>query len=333
MMKMKSILPERIPAAIPAVVRCPAMISNIKKFIPKRWAFVAVLFLAGSTMWTATARADILELRTGEIVQGKFLGGSPMNIRFQVDGQEKVFATRDVLNIGFSDASQASNSSAAPPPPSAPPAPTPDSNADPSQNPAPDSASAPPPAADTNAAQNDAPAPPITIPSGTSVLVRMIDSVDSSANRVGDTFHASLENALVVGDTVVAPKGADAYGKLTRAKEAGKISGSPELTLELTGIRINGSVVPLDSTDYNVAGKGRGSQSAKRIGGGAVVGAVIGGIIGGPPGAAIGASIGAGGGTAVQVLTHGDRVRVPSETVLEFTLEQDVPGRAGPPNQ
>jgi hypothetical protein len=161
----------------------------------------------------------------------------------------------------------------------------------------------------------------------------MIDSVDSSTNRIGDTFHASLENALVVGDTVLAPKGADAYGKLTQAKEAGKISGSPELTLELTGIRINGSVVPLDSTDYNVAGKSRGAQSAKRIGGGAVVGAVIGGIIGGPPGAAIGATIGAGGGTAAQVLTHGDRVRVPSETVLEFTLEQDVPGSAGPPSQ
>jgi hypothetical protein len=321
-------------------MRCPAMISDVRKSIPGRWIVVVALILAASTMWTAVARADILELRTGEIVQGKFLGGSPMNIRFQVNGQEKVFSTKDVLNIGFSDTGEASNSAAAPPP-STPPAPTPDSNTDSSQAPVPDSAPdsapgsapVPPPAADTNTAQNAAPAPPITIPSGTSVLVRMIDSVDSSTNRIGDTFHASLENALVVGDTVLAPKGADAYGKLTQAKEAGKISGSPELTLELTGIRINGSVVPLDSTDYNVAGKSRGAQSAKRIGGGAVVGAVIGGIIGGPPGAAIGASIGAGGGTAVQVLTHGDRVRVPSETVLEFTLEQDVPGSAGPPSQ
>jgi len=152
----------------------------------------------------------------------------------------------------------------------------------------------------------------------------MIDSVDSSKNQIGDSFRASLKAALVVGNTVIAPKGAEAYGKLTQAKEAGKLSGTPELTLELTGIRMNGNVVALDSTDYNVAGKSRGKQSAQRIGGGAIVGAVLGGIIGGPGGAAIGASLGAGGGTAVQVTTHGDRVRVPSETLLEFRLQQDV---------
>lgn len=152
----------------------------------------------------------------------------------------------------------------------------------------------------------------------------MIDSVDSSVNQVGDTFKASLESPLVVGDTVVAPKGADAYGKLTQAKQAGKISAGAELTLELTGIRIGGNIVPLNSTDYDVAGKGRGSQSAQRIGGGAVIGTIIGAIAGGGKGAAIGAVAGAGTGTAVQVFTHGDKVRVPSETLLEFRLQNDV---------
>jgi len=96
------------------------------------------------------------------------------------------------------------------------------------------------------------------------------------------------------------------------------------LTLELTGIRIYGNIVPVESTEYEVAGKGRGKQSAERIGGGAVVGAVIGAIAGGGKGAAIGATVGAGAGTAVQVLTHGEQVRIPSETLLEFTLQQDV---------
>ena len=48
------------------------------------------------------------------------------------------------------------------------------------------------------------------------------------------------------------------------------------------------------------------------------------GVIGGSKGAAIGASVGAGGGTAVQVLTHGEHVRIPSETLLEFKTEHDV---------
>ena len=55
-----------------------------------------------------------------------------------------------------------------------------------------------------------------------------------------------------------------------------------------------------------------------------VVGAVIGAIAGGGKGAAIGAGVGAGAGTAVQVATKGDQVHVPSETLLEFALDQPV---------
>jgi hypothetical protein len=281
-----------------------------KKFCSLILMFIAGMLAAASCL--KTARADSLELKSGQIVQGKFLGGSPMNIRFQVNGNEQVFPTRDVLNIGFSDTSVDSSSSAAP---AAPQAASTDAPKVEVSNPPP-AAAAPELSAQTAQA--------IRIPAGTTLLVRMIDGVDSSKNVVGDSFHASLESALTAGDTVVAPKGADVYGKLAQAKEAGKISGAAELTLELTGIRINGNVVPLDTTDYDVAGSGRGKQSAERIGGGAIVGAIIGGVVGGGKGAAIGAGIGAGAGTAAQVITHGQQVRVPSETVLEFKLQHDV---------
>jgi hypothetical protein len=292
---------------------------------------VAALTIFGFLI-ASTACADVLELKSGEIVQGKFISGSSATIRFEVNGQQQTFALKDVLNIGFTDTSEA-----APPPPASDSAAPPANNAPPQSDvapaPAPSRADNPPP--DDNPAPADVPAPPpgrpysgpmqsVTIPSGTSVLIRMIDSVDSSTNHVSDPFHASLEAPLVVGNTVVAQKGADVYGMLAHAKDAGHISGSAELTLELTGIRVNGNVVPIDSTTYEVAGKSRGSQSAERIGGGAIAGAIIGGVIGGPRGAAIGATVGAGGGTAVQLSTHGERVRVPSETVLEFKTENDV---------
>jgi hypothetical protein len=299
-----------------------------------------------SVALSGVALGDTLELKTGQIVQGKFVGGSPMNIRFEVDGKEQIFATKDVLNLGFSDIRDTSN---APAPPAAPVPPA-DAEAPPAAPPptiapatlAPVPADAPPPAdsespnapaTNSMTQQGAQPMQAVTIASGTSLLIRMIDSVDSSTNKVSDPFHASLETPLVVGNTVVAQKGADVYGMLARAKEAGKISGSSQLTLELTGIRINGNVVPVDSTTYDVAGKSRGTQSAERIGGGAVAGAVIGGIIGGGRGAAIGATVGAGGGTAVQVMTHGDQVRIPSETLLEFTTEHDVTALiSGPSN-
>lgn len=296
---------------------------------PFRIAAFAIL-AAVFALSASGAFADVLELKTGEIIQGKFISASSATIRFEVNGQAQTYAIKDVLNIGFTDAGE----SPAPPPP--PPAAEP-----PASNPPPsDSSAAPPPPAPADNPPPDNPPPPaappqsaakyngplqtVTIPSGTSVFIRMIDSVDSETSRVSDPFHASLESPLVVGNTVVAQKGADVYGMLARAKEAGHISGAPQLTLELTGIRINDKVVPIDSTTYDVAGKSRGAQSAERIGGGAIAGAVIGGIIGGGKGAAIGATIGAGGGTAVQLATHGDHIRVPSETLLEFKTESDV---------
>jgi hypothetical protein len=171
-------------------------------------------------------------------------------------------------------------------------------------------------------ARSSAPDGTVTIPAGESLLVRMIDGVDSSKNHVGDIFHASLETDLTVGDTVVARKGTDVYGRLAEAKEAGHISGSSELQLELTRIVIDGRDYPVVSSDYTLQGKGRGKNTAEKVGGGAALGAIIGAIAGGGKGAAIGAGVGAGAGGAVQVLTRGQQVKVPSETVLEFRLQQ-----------
>jgi hypothetical protein len=299
---------------------------------PAASLFAAALIFSFALM--PSASADVLELKTGEIVQGKFVSASSATIRFEVNGQAQTFAIKDVLNVGFSDASDAAPSPTPPPPsPVSPPQPDPNAAAPPQQQqppPAPADSdpqadnppAAPPPPQQT--ALYNGPTQAVTIPAGTTVVIRMIDSVDSQTNHVSDPFHASLDAPLVVGSTVVAQKGADVYGMLANAKDSGHISGAPQLTLELTGIRINGNVVPIDSTTYDVVGKSRGSQSAERIGGGAIAGAVLGGIIAGPKGAAVGATLGAGGGTAVQLSTHGDRIRVPSETRLEFTTENDV---------
>ena len=164
----------------------------------------------------------------------------------------------------------------------------------------------------------------VTIPAGQSLLIRMIDGVDSSKNQVGDIFHASLETDLNIDGALIARKGADVYGRLAQAKEAGHFAGSSELQLELTRIVIDGHDYPVVSSDYTLQGKGRGKNTAEKVGGGAALGAIIGGLAGGGKGAAIGAGVGAGAGGTVQVLTRGQQVKVPSETVLEFRLQQSV---------
>jgi pectin methylesterase-like acyl-CoA thioesterase len=164
----------------------------------------------------------------------------------------------------------------------------------------------------------------VRVPAGTRLVVRMIDSVNSKSDHVGDTFTASLDQPLDVNGTIVARRGARVYGKLEQVKSAGKIKGQSELRLALTGIEINGSTHPITTGSYEVRGKSRGKNTAKKVGIGAAIGGAIGAIAGGGKGAAIGAGIGAGAGTAAQVLTHGQQINVPSETVLDFTIEQPV---------
>jgi hypothetical protein len=148
----------------------------------------------------------------------------------------------------------------------------------------------------------------ITIPAGTHILVRTIDSVDSTKNQVGDRFQSSLEEPLMVDGNLVAPKGTDVYGRLAASKESGTFAGRSELRLELTGIAVNGHTVPLVTGEYELTGKSRGASTAKRTAGGAALGSII----------------GAGVGAGSEIITKGDRVSVPSETLLDFTLQQDV---------
>ena len=81
----------------------------------------------------------------------------------------------------------------------------------------------------------------VTAPAGTRILIRMIDSVDSSRQKAGYRFTASLETNLQVGRTIVAPRGTTVYGQLSSASSAGRFAGSSELTLELTDMVIDGT--------------------------------------------------------------------------------------------
>jgi hypothetical protein len=162
----------------------------------------------------------------------------------------------------------------------------------------------------------------VTIPAGTRISVRTIDAIDSSSSRVGDRFQAALEEPLSSKGNVVVPIDALVYGRLTESKESGTFTGKSQLRLELTGIVVNGKTVPVMTGEYEATGKSRGASTAKRTVGGAALGALIGAVADGGHGAAIGAGVGAGAGS--EIITGGDQVKVPSETLLDFTLQEDV---------
>ena len=207
-----------------------------------------------------------------------------------------------------------------PAPPENPPAPPPAAEPAPAPAPAPEPAPAPAP-------QPPPPPPPpqpkqVEIPAGTTITVRMIDGVDSSVNKAGEIFHASLDAPIVVGDEVVVPREADVYVRLVNASSAGRMTGKSELHLELVKLEFQGRSYPLVSSTYEVSGSSRGANTAKKVGAGAVIGTLLGAIAGGGKGAAIGAAAGAGGGAVWNGVTHGKQVQIPSETKLDFQLEQ-----------
>ena len=180
-----------------------------------------------------------------------------------------------------------------------------------------------PPPTSTQVQRQTAPAR-VTVPAGTRILIRMVDSVDSSKQQAGHRFTAKIETNLQVGDVVVAPRGTTVYGRLAKAKSAGNTSGGAELALELTDIVINGTGYPLLTTTYQVTSQGQGEKTAGRVVGGAGLGALIGGLAGGGKGAAIGAGAGAAAGTTVSAATKGKQVAVPSESLVEFRVQQPV---------
>ncbi len=252
--------------------------------------FLVVCFLLS----TIHPLADDLYLKNGRRVEGTFLGGDSRTVRFlRQDGQVGSFSISDVESIVFG--TQAG--------PAASRAPVPDPAPDPVPDPT--------------------PADPYAVSHGTVLVVRMIDSVDSEVNKAGETFRATLEEPIVVGGTILAAKDTPVKVQLVQVKQSGQLRGEAEIALQLRSLTLNGKTHSLASEFAQVASEGKGGESAKVIGTTAVIGALIGAIAGGKKGAAVGAATGAGAGVVVQSV-RGKQVRVPSEAVLTFSLEESV---------
>jgi hypothetical protein len=163
-----------------------------------------------------------------------------------------------------------------------------------------------------------------TLPAGTTVRVVMLSGVDSSVNRVGETFPSKLVFALTSGDTVVIPEETEVVVMLAEAQQAGRIKGASQLEVTLKSVTYLGTTYELKSETVSAVGESRGKQSAKRIGIATGVGAAVGAVVGKGKGALIGAGIGAAGSTAYQLATKGPSVRIPAQTKLDFKLRDAV---------
>ena len=165
-------------------------------------------------------------------------------------------------------------------------------------------------------------AAPLTVPAGMTITVRMLDGVDSSVNYTGETFRATVEEALMVEGKTLIPKGAEAIGRLVSVERAGRFQGRPVLTMELTALNFEGQSVAIQTSAYQQAGQSQTKRTMILAGGGAVLGTVISVVAGG--GILLGSNVGGAAGTAIQAVRGEKDLRIPAEALMTFTLQSPI---------
>jgi hypothetical protein len=185
-----------------------------------------------------------------------------------------------------------------------------------------------PPAAPAPTAPEPQPQP-LVVPAGTTLTVRLGESVGSKISSPGQSFSATLVSPVTVDGNTVIPARASARGTVVDAKPLGRFKGGAILELRLTSITVNGSEQRIKTSAVTRTLKGKGKRTAVMAGGGTALGAIIGGLAGGGKGAAIGAAAGAGAGTGGAAFTGNKEIVLPAESALSFRLTSPLEVNAG----
>ncbi len=181
-----------------------------------------------------------------------------------------------------------------------------------------------------------------TIPKGTHVLLRMMNSVSTRTAREGDYVYLRMASPISAGGRVIVPAGAYVQGVVGYVRRSGRVHGRAEMGIRLETLTLpRGAVVKfspkLDSVDPNETdqqvdrraevikqppGIGRDAAQIAIFAGS---GAALGGLSGHSwEGAGIGAGVGSGVGLATVLLTRGRSVELRRGTTLDVAFERAV---------
>jgi hypothetical protein len=244
----------------------------------KATALAAAVFIGSAT-------ADTLELSDGTLLEGDFVGSSNGIVMFNTGSQIEAFPEDEVAGIFLSSGA----------------------NKLPQQQ-------APQQAQPEPAPQAQLPAAPVqvTIPSGTRLVIRTAEGIDSKRQGAGHRFRGQLEGAVAIDGMTVLPRGTFLHGRITQAKSGGRAFGSSEMSIEFTDIMVDDQLFEISTTEL----KAKTGNEAGKTAGRTARAAVIGGLANGSKGARYGAAIGAG----ASILTSGSSINVPAGTILETSL-------------
>ncbi len=207
----------------------------------------------------------------------------------------------------------------------APPAPAPPPQAvappaEPAPAPVPvENVSLPPPALEARVPNT------VTLAAGTSLPVRIGETLSSARNQPGDSFLATLTEQLVIDGFIIAERGARVEGRVVEAAQAGRARGASHLEISLVRLATtDGQNIRIRTEPYTKGAASSAATDAAKVGGGAAIGAIIGAIAGGGKGAAIGAGAGGAVGAGDVLLTRGSPVEIRVETHINFRVQDPV---------
>jgi len=253
----------------------------------RTFALTLVSAVAVVFIGSSTLSADRVKLRSGKTVEGSFMSADVKTVRLLLaNGQIADLPVDSIAAVEFSPRK-------APAPPPAPP---------------PDPAKTP---------------PPITVPMGTVLNVRLTQAIEVDAAQAGMTFKSVLDDPVMIGGQVVVPRGAAVVLQAAKVEQAGKMKGADKITLKANSMAFGGRQYEIVTAQVESKGSGEGKKTARKVGGGAGLGAIVGGIARGGTGAAIGAA--AGAATGAIVASQGtEHLKLDAETRLQFTLNAAV---------
>ena len=243
------------------------------------WMTALIVLLVGTAL-----SADRVRLRSGKIVDGTFIGADSKAVRVLLaDGKVSEIPIQDAVAVEFT--------------PRKPPA--------------------PPPAPKPAAAKPER--PPLVVPSGTALNVRLTQPIDVDVSYAGQTFKGLVDDPVTLNGVIAIPRGAAATLQAVAVKQSGTMKGSDKISLKVHSIAFGGNVYDVSTGYLETKGKGEGKKTGRKVGAGAGLGGIIGGIAGGGSGAAIGAVVGGLGGAAVASGGE-EHLKIDVETRLQFQL-------------
>ena len=182
----------------------------------------------------------------------------------------------------------------------------------------------------------------ISLPTGTSLTVKLENNLATSSSKTGDPFSARVTEAVLLDGKTVIPVGATVQGRVAQVSEPRRISGRPTIgILPDTLVMPDGQKFVLSAslvetnlhngTEVNdegqFKGKGHDGQDLTEIGMATGGGMIIGGLAGGGKGVAIGGAIGA---TATVVHWLGKKKSATLLAGTELVMELNRPLEMAP---